>query len=153
MTLLSLLFARDRRHFFKSKENFGALPHCKRYEILKGDASKTVKNFLQKNKETVISMAFFDMDCLGGRAEIVVFSDCYQSYGRLIDEGKVVFVKGKPSEGSDFSDLKILADEIISVENVRNRLSQCLNIKFTPKNLVKLLSIWLMENSILKWKH
>tara|TARA_B100001989_G_scaffold253194_1_gene238767 strand:+ start:10562 stop:11326 length:765 start_codon:yes stop_codon:yes gene_type:complete len=47
---------------FKSKENFGALPHCKRYEILKGDASKTVKNFLQKNKETVISMAFFDMD-------------------------------------------------------------------------------------------
>ena len=33
---------------FKSKENFGALPHCKRYEILKGDASKTVKNFLRK---------------------------------------------------------------------------------------------------------
>ena len=44
------------------KEKFGALPNVKRYEILKGDASLTVKNFLKKNKETVIAMAFFDMD-------------------------------------------------------------------------------------------
>ena len=92
-----------------------------------GMITKVVRRYDRRNRE----MAFFDMDCLGGRAEIVVFSDCYESHGRLINEQDVVFVKGKPSEGSDFSDLKILADEIISVENVRNRLSQCLNIKFT----------------------
>ena len=91
-----------------------------------GMITKIVRRYDRRNRE----MAFFDMDCLGGHAEIVVFSDCYKSYGSLIDDGNVVFVKGKPSDTSDFSDLKILSDEIISVENVRDRLSQRLNIKF-----------------------
>lgn len=47
---------------FMCKEKFSALPHCKRHEILKGDASNSVINFLKKNKETIIAMAFFDMD-------------------------------------------------------------------------------------------
>ena len=107
-----------------------------------GMVAKVVRRYDKRNRE----MAFFDMDCLGGCAEIVVFSDCYQSYGRLIDEGKVVFVKGKPSDGSDFTDLKILADEIISVENVRDSLSQSLNIKFTsgeikPDDVDELMNI------------
>jgi DNA polymerase-3 subunit alpha len=89
--------------------------------------TKIVRRYDKRNRE----MAFFDLDCLGGHAEIVVFSDCYRSYGNLIEEGSVIFVKGKPSDTSDFSDLKILSDELISVENVRDRLSQCLNIKFT----------------------
>ena len=92
-----------------------------------GMITKIVRRYDRRNRE----MAFFDMDCLGGHAEVVVFSDCYQSYGLLIEEGSVVFTKGKPSEGSDFSDLKILADEIISVQNVRGSLSQCLIIKFS----------------------
>ena len=91
-----------------------------------GMITKIVRRYDKRNRE----MAFFDLDCLGGHAEIVVFSDCYRSYGNLIEEGSVVFIKGKPSETSDFSDLKILSDEIISVENVRDRLSQSLNIKF-----------------------
>jgi DNA polymerase-3 subunit alpha len=75
-------------------------------------------------------MAFFDLDCLGGHAEVIAFSDCFKSYGHLIEEGNVVFVKGKPSDGTDFSDLKIMGDEIIPVDRVRDRLSQRLNIKF-----------------------
>jgi hypothetical protein len=47
---------------FSVKEKFGALSNVKRYEILKGDASVTVKKFLKENKETIIAMAFFDMD-------------------------------------------------------------------------------------------
>ena len=78
-------------------------------------------------------MAFFDLDCLGGRAEIVSFSDCFALFGNLIKEGNVVFVKGKPSETSDFSDLKILSNEIIHVDNVRDRLSQYLNIKLPSR--------------------
>ena len=96
-----------------------------------GMITKIVRRYDKRNRE----MAFFDMDCLGGHAEIVVFSDCYKAYGTLIEEGNVVFVKGKPSETSDYSDLKILSDEIISVDNVRDRLSQRLNIKFTSGNI------------------
>ena len=94
--------------------------------LVGGMITKIVRRYDKRNRE----MAFFDLDCLGGHAEIVVFSDCYKSYSNLIDDGNVVFVRGKPSETSDFSDLKILSDEIISVKNVRDRLSQCLNIKF-----------------------
>ena len=75
-------------------------------------------------------MAFFDMDCLGGHAEVISFSDCFKSYGSLIEEGSVVFIKGKLSDSSDLSDLKIISEEIIPVDQVRERLSQRLNIKF-----------------------
>tara|TARA_Y100001934_G_scaffold282481_1_gene396434 strand:+ start:12519 stop:15953 length:3435 start_codon:yes stop_codon:yes gene_type:complete len=107
-----------------------------------GMITKIIRRLDKRNRE----MAFFDMDCLGGRAEIVVFSDCYKSYGNLIEEGNVVFVKGKPSETSDSSDLKILSDEIISVNNVRENLSRALNIKFSsgtinPSDIEKLMKI------------
>jgi len=75
-------------------------------------------------------MAFFSLDCLGGRAEIVAFSECYRKYEDLVEDGKVVFVKGKPSDNSDFSDFKMLADEIIPIDRVRDLLSTRLNIRF-----------------------
>jgi hypothetical protein len=36
--------------------------HIKKFELIKGDASLTVKDYLSKNKQTVISLAIFDMD-------------------------------------------------------------------------------------------
>ena len=88
-----------------------------------GMITRIVKRFDRRNRQ----MAFFDMDCLGGHVEIVTFSDCYDSYGDLIEEGSVVFVRGKPSDTSDFSDLKI-SSEIIPVGDIRNRLSHRINI-------------------------
>ena len=111
-----------------------------------GMITKIVKRFDKRNRE----MAFFDIDCLGGRAEIVTFSDCYTSYGDLIQEGNVVFVRGKPSDTSDFSDLKIISTEIISVDRIRDRLSQKINIKFssaeTTSNDIDDLMIICKEN-------
>jgi DNA polymerase-3 subunit alpha len=89
--------------------------------------TRIVRRFDRRNRE----MAFFDLDCLGGYAEVIVFSDCFKLFGTLIKEESVVFIKGKLSDGSDFSDLKIIADEIIPANQVRERLSQRLNIKFT----------------------
>ena len=96
--------------------------------VVGGMITRIVKRYDRRNRE----MAFFDLDCLGGHAEVIAFSDCFKSYGNLIEEGNVVFVKGKPSDGTDFSDLKIMGDEIIPVDRVRDRLSQRLNIKFPP---------------------
>jgi len=36
--------------------------HIKKYEIIKGDASITLKKYLEKATETIVSFAFFDMD-------------------------------------------------------------------------------------------
>ncbi len=91
-----------------------------------GMITKIITRFDRRNRE----MAFFDMDCLGGRAEIVAFSDCYKNFENLIIEGNVVFVRGKPSETSDFTDLKVIGNEIIPVGQVRDRLSQKINIRF-----------------------
>ena len=110
--------------------------------VIGGMVTRIVKRFDRRNRE----MAFFDLDCLGGHAEVIAFSDCFKSYGNLIEEGNVVFVKGKPSENTDFSDIKIMGDEIITVDRVRDRLSQRLNIKFpqgetTPEEVDELMTI------------
>ena len=94
--------------------------------VVGGMITRIVKRFDRRNRE----MAFFNLDCLGGHAEVIAFADCFKSFGNLIVEGNVVFVKGKNSDGTDFSDLKIMGEEIISVDRVRDRLSQRLNIKF-----------------------
>jgi DNA polymerase-3 subunit alpha len=94
--------------------------------IIGGMITRIVRRFDRRNRE----MAFFDMDCLGGSAEVIAFSDCFKSYGNLIEEGNVIFVKGKPQENTDFSDLKVIGNEIIAVDRARDRLSQKLNIQF-----------------------
>ena len=94
--------------------------------ILGGMITKINKRFDRRNRP----MAFFNMDCLGGHAEVIAFSDCFQAYENLIQEGNVVFIRGKSSENTDFSDLKIMADEIVPIDKVRDRLSMRLNIKF-----------------------
>ena len=114
-------------------EEFTTISFEQGQEISKNDTvtiggmiTRIIKRFDRRNRQ----MAFFELDCLGGHAEIVTFSDCFASHGHLIEEESVVFVRGNPSETSDFSDLKIICKEIIPVNEVRNRLSQKVNIKF-----------------------
>ena len=44
---------------FHQKEN--VLPHIKKYELIKGDATQTVLDYLDENRHTMISLAYFDM--------------------------------------------------------------------------------------------
>jgi hypothetical protein len=43
-------------------ESFQPRPHIKRTSLIKGDASKTINNWLESNPHAIISMAIFDMD-------------------------------------------------------------------------------------------
>ena len=43
-------------------EQESPLPHIKKHEIVQGDASATIHEYLKKNPETIIAMAYFDMD-------------------------------------------------------------------------------------------
>ena len=60
------------------------MPHHKRYEILKGDASKTVKKFLNDNRETVISLAFFDMDIYKPTKNVLNIIKPYLTKGSIL---------------------------------------------------------------------
>jgi hypothetical protein len=38
------------------------LSHLKKYEIVKGDAAETLERYLQEHPETIIALAYFDLD-------------------------------------------------------------------------------------------
>lgn len=44
------------------QEKLNPMPHLKRFEIIKGDAAKTVPMYFRKHPETIISLAIFDFD-------------------------------------------------------------------------------------------
>lgn len=43
-------------------ETFPPLPHLKKFELIKGDASLTIDQWLKENPHAIISLAMFDMD-------------------------------------------------------------------------------------------
>lgn len=78
-------------------------------------------------------MSFFNMECLGGDAEILCFSSTYEQYESLIENDNVVFVVGKPTGNSDFSDLKLIADKIVSFDQARDYFSKRVNVQINPE--------------------
>ncbi len=44
------------------QESFSPLAEIKKFELIKGDASKTIEEWLQNNPHAIIAMAIFDMD-------------------------------------------------------------------------------------------
>jgi len=88
-------------------------------------------HFDRKNNQ----MAFFKLECLGGQAEVLVFSSIFEKYKDLLDKDEIVFVCGKPTDTSDFSDLKIIADEIVPLEKARDYFSKLVNIRLEPDKM------------------
>jgi hypothetical protein len=43
-------------------ENNSPIPHKRKFELVQGDASTTVPDFLRRHPETIISLAYFDFD-------------------------------------------------------------------------------------------
>ena len=52
----------DAVAILSEQEKLNPLNHIKKFEIIKGDATKTFKNYLLKNPQTIISLIFFDFD-------------------------------------------------------------------------------------------
>ena len=95
-----------------------------------GAISDLKLHFDKKNNQ----MAFFKLDCLGGQAEILVFSSVFSKYKDLVKNDSVVFVKGKQTDETDFSDLKLIAEEIVTVEKAKEIYSKNINIKIDLSN-------------------
>ena len=87
-------------------------------------------HFDKKNNQ----MAFFKLDCLGGQAEILAFSSVFSRYKDLVKNDNVVFVKGKQTDETDFSDLKLIAEEIVTVEKAKEIYSKNINIRIDLNN-------------------
>lgn len=66
------------------QEAESALPHIKKHEIVKGDASTEVRDYLGRNPETIISLAYFDMDLYESTVE------CLRAIKNHITRGTVL---------------------------------------------------------------
>ena len=96
-----------------------------------GMVTKITKKYDRRNR----AMAFFEMDCFGGTVEVIAFSDCFEKYENLIEEDAVIFINGKMADDTNFSDLKVMADKIVSVENAREYFSRKLIINLAAQNI------------------
>ena len=96
-----------------------------------GMVTKITKKYDRRNR----AMAFFEMDCFGGTVEVIAFSDCFEKYENLIEEDAVIFINGKMADDTNFSDLKVMADKIVSVENAREYFSRKLIINLSSQNV------------------
>jgi hypothetical protein len=45
-----------------NREREGTLAHVKKFELVKGDAAVTVRDYLERHPQTIISLAYFDLD-------------------------------------------------------------------------------------------
>lgn len=46
----------------RAHEDASPLAHIKKFDLIKGDATKTFKKYLEKHPETIIALAYFDFD-------------------------------------------------------------------------------------------
>jgi len=72
------------------------------------------------------------MDCIGGQAEIIVFNDIFSRQKELIQEGNIIFVSGNPEDSSEKGNIKMLAEQIVSLDKASEQFSKNLNILIDP---------------------
>jgi len=75
------------------QEKLNPMSHIKKHEIIKGDATHTLKEYLSKHPETIVSLAYFDMDlheptvqCLK-ELKPYMSKGCIIGFDELCDEG------------------------------------------------------------------
>ena len=54
-----------------AQEKLNPLSHIKKFEIVKGDATKEFPKYIKRNQHTIISLAFFDFDIYEPTKEII----------------------------------------------------------------------------------
>lgn len=78
-------------------------------------------------------MAFVALEDLNGRAEIVVFPETFRSAINLLRKDSLVFVRGKINMREDTP--KVIAEEIIPLEQVEKRLTKVVSIDLLTAGL------------------
>jgi len=74
--------------------------------------------------------AIISLDTLFGSLQVYVFHTTYIDYADLLTEDKIIFIKGKISNQSDNKKIsQIIANKIYGISNLRNKLTQYINIK------------------------
>ena len=117
-------------NYEKKKKNY-----IKEETLIKiGGAISSFKlHYDKKNR----AMAFFNLDCLGGQVEAIIFHEAFDKYKEIINDGNIVFLVGSSTTQNQFADLKIKVDEVVPINHAKQVLkTKEINIKI-GKNISK----------------
>ncbi|MGI6240350.1 MAG: DNA polymerase III subunit alpha [Candidatus Omnitrophica bacterium ADurb.Bin292] len=100
-------------------------------EATMGGIVDQLKEILTKKGD---KMAFLTLQDLVGSCEVVVFPSVYRETSNLIQKDQLIFVRGKVDARDDPP--KILADEIVSIDEVPKRFTRLVAINLKTAGLV-----------------
>lgn len=83
-----------------------------------------IKKKIDKNGKT---MAFLTIEDFSGKGEVIVFARTYEKYSNLLTQDAMLMIIGKSNTAGE--KLKIIADEFIPIEQVRERFAKKVVIK------------------------
>jgi len=79
--------------------------------------------------------AIVSLETYSGNLQLYVFNNVYLKYLDLIKEDNIVFIRGKISNQSDNNRIsQVIVEKIFTADNIRNRLSRYLNVRFEHNN-------------------
>ncbi|HIB95548.1 MAG TPA: DNA polymerase III subunit alpha [Candidatus Marinimicrobia bacterium] len=81
-------------------------------------------HFDKKNQQ----MAFFNLECLGGSVDVLVFHKAFNNFKQLISDGGLIFVKGRSTSRLSDDTPKMIAESIESLDEVQGRNQSTVNI-------------------------
>ncbi len=100
-------------------------------------AEVTLGGIVEQSKEILTKkgdrMAFVTLQDLSGSCEIVVFPSVFQANAALLVQDSIIFVRGKINAREDTP--KVLADEIVSLEEVPKRFTRLVSIHLLTAGL------------------
>lgn len=77
-------YARFLEQVLELQEQESPLAHIKKHEIVQGDASVTIREYLERNPQTIIALAYFDLDIYEPTR------DCLLSIRDQLTQGSVI---------------------------------------------------------------
>ena len=99
-------------------------------ELAVGGIINTIREIVTKKGDR---MAFVGLEDLDGRCEVIVFPELFKSSVRFIRKDAIVFVRGKMNARDDTP--KVIAEEIIPIEEVEKRLTKVISIDLLTAGL------------------
>ncbi len=105
-----------------------------------------IKKKIDRNGNT---MAFLDLEDFSGRGEVVVFARTYEKYSNILTQDAMLMIIGKSDTAGE--KLKIIADEFIPIEKVRERFAKRVIIKI-DSNAADVDTIGKLKNILENYK-
>lgn len=103
-------------HLLRLHEEGLPYEHMTKYKLVKGDASRTVPEYLEQHPETVIAFAYFDMDLYAPTAECLKAIMPYVTKGTVLAFDEI--------NHSTFPGETVALREVLGLNNVRLRRSR-----------------------------